>query len=68
MLDELTGEYEYVSILAEDNYARSYSVSKRGTFINEVGLLSKGVYGQGFDDGIYSEYSFDNINERKCRQ
>lgn len=66
LLDELTGEYEYVSILAEDNYARSYSVSKRGTFINEVGLLSKrGFTVRVFDDGIYSEYSFDNINERE---
>ena len=64
LLDSLLKQYEYVSILATDSKAMTYSVSKRGTIISEADFLSgRGFVAKVYDGKSYGEYSFNEITE-----
>ncbi len=66
LLTRLLSEYEYVSILAEDAVAKRYSVSKTGTFLGESpSLTARGVVVKVYDGKGYSEYAFNQVNEKE---
>lgn len=63
LLDELLKKYPYASILAQDNYAKDYSVSAQGTVIKENELLTgRGFVVRVFDEEI-AEFSFNDISK-----
>jgi len=64
LLERLLQQYPYVSILATDSKAKSYSVSRRNTSINENGMLTARGFVAKISDGTnYAEYSFNRISE-----
>lgn len=66
LLARLLTEYEYVSILAEDAAAKRYAVNKTGTSIAESPrMTSRGVVVKVYDGKGYSEYAFNQVNEKE---
>ncbi len=64
LMEQLSKQYPYVSILATDSKAKSYSVSRRNTAISEDGLLTaRGFVAKISDGKHYAEYSFNRISD-----
>lgn len=64
LLARLSGQYPYVSILAEDSRAKLYEVSRKNTTVSEDGILSnRGCVVRVSDGKHYTEYSFNQISE-----
>ena len=64
LLERWLKQYPYVSILATDSTAKSYSVSRCNTMISENGMLSERGFAVKISDGKhYAEYSFNRIAE-----
>ncbi len=69
LLARLSGQYPYVSILAEDSRAKMYEVSRKNTAVNEDGILSNRGYVVKVSDGKhYTEYSFNRISEENLEE
>lgn len=64
--DRLLEKYPYVSILAQDSLAKSYSVNKTSVSTSMSALLSgRGFVVKVYDGEGYSEFSFNDISEEK---
>ena len=64
LIERLSEQYPYVSLLATDSKAKSYMVSRRNTAISENGVLAaRGFVAKISDGKHYAEYSFSRISE-----
>lgn len=64
LIDQLTKEYPFASILASDGESKAYSVSGQGISVSESTLLARRGFAVRIHDGeSYSEYSFNEITE-----
>ncbi len=69
LLEMLSGQYAYVSILATDSKAKNYMVSRRNTAISEDGLLTaRGFVAKVSDGTHYAEYSFNRLSEDQLEE
>lgn len=65
-LGKLLEEYEYASILAEDSYAKKYSVHKSGVTLAEDDLLgNRGTVVKVYHNGSYSEYALNQLDDEE---
>lgn len=65
LLQLLSAEYEYVSILGTDVKGTSYQVSKTTVDINDYWLTERGFVIRIYNGRYYSEYSFNELSEDK---
>ncbi|NLM05371.1 MAG: TldD/PmbA family protein [Tissierellia bacterium] len=63
IVEELSKEFSYVSILGSDTRGRAYQVSKTTTDIRDSGQVERGFVLRLYNGYGYSEYSFDKIDE-----
>jgi TldD protein len=67
LIDMLSKEYQYVSVLGTDTRGKIYRVSKTGTEINDIMLAERGFVVRVHNGVNYSEYSFNEIDENKLQ-
>lgn len=65
LIDQLSADYEYVSILGTDTKVKNFVVSNKGTEINESMFAERGFVLRIHNGVNYSEYSFNEISESK---
>ena len=64
LVSRLLEDFEYVSLLAQDSYSKSFSVSRGGTNIQDNGMFTAvGFVVKIYDQGCYAEYSGNSISE-----
>lgn len=63
MIQELSKEYDYVSILCTDTENKSYDVSEKSTTISNSMWEERGFVLRVYSDSHYVEYSFNELNE-----
>ncbi len=59
----LESKFEYVSILATDCEGKELMVSEKSVAINDNYFQERGFVVRVFNDGLFSEYSFDRIDD-----
>lgn len=66
LIEILNSEFEYVSVLCSDVNGMAYAVSQKQTTVNDYGFNERGFVVRVYENGGYSEYSFnecDNVEE-----
>ncbi|SHI67895.1 TldD protein [Parasporobacterium paucivorans DSM 15970] len=63
LVEELSKDYGYVSVLGTDTKGRSYRVSRTGTIIKDYDFGERGFVVRIHNGINYSEYSFNEIKE-----
>lgn len=63
LIELLSVDYQYVSVLGTDVKGKSYLVSKTGTEVNDVMIAERGFVLRIHNGVNYSEYSFNEIKE-----
>ncbi len=63
LIDLLSREYKYVSVLGTDTGGKVYRVSKTGTEVTDIMLAERGFVVRVHNGVNYSEYSFNEIDE-----
>ncbi len=67
LISELSGHYDYVSILSTDSVGFHVVVSQRNKTINGDTLMAeRGNVVRVYKDGLYSEYSFNQFDPDKA--
>ncbi len=62
IVSELSNNFNYVSVLGVDTLGKTYSVSKRGSSINDSMWSERGFVVRVFNGIGYSEFSFNELN------
>jgi TldD protein len=65
LINLLSKNYKYVSVLGTDTKAKSFRVSKTGIEVNDSAFVERGFVIRIHNGVNYSEYSFNEINEEK---
>ena len=65
LVDKLLEKYEYVSLLASDCQGQVVTVTHQNISVKDSEWNERGFVVRVFNDGIYSEYSFDEITTIK---
>lgn len=66
LVTELDKTFEYSSVLASDNRAYRYSVSRQGVNAGSDAMFSeRGFVARVYTEGAYAEYSFNSISEEE---
>ncbi len=65
LIELLSTQYQYVSVLGTDTRGKVYRVAKTGTEVNDVMLAERGFVVRVHNGVNYSEYSFNEIDESK---
>ncbi len=65
LIDLLSEDYKYVSVLGTDTKGKVYRVSKTGTEVYDAMLAERGFVVRLHNGVNYSEYSFNEIDEDK---
>ncbi len=65
VIELLSADYEYVSILGTDTKVKNFMVSSKGTEINDSMFAERGFVLRIHNGVNYSEYSFNEISESK---
>jgi TldD protein len=65
VIELLSKDYEYVSILGTDTKVKNFVVSNKGTEINDSMFAERGFVLRVHNGVNYSEYSFNEISESK---
>jgi TldD protein len=65
LIDLLSKDYKYVSVLGTDTRGKVYRVGKTGTEVNDVMLAERGFVVRIHNGVNYSEYSFNEIDENR---
>jgi TldD protein len=67
LIEELTKDFSYVSVLGTDTYGKSYYVQRTGSGINDSSWNERGFVIRVHNGINYSEYSFNELYEdRLC--
>lgn len=64
LVSKLNEQYPFVSVLATDVKGKSYSVDRRSISIRPSSITECGFVCRVYKDGIYSEYSFNELEEK----
>ena len=65
LVEKLTDKFEYVSLLATDCQGQQVTVSEKSINVKDSSWNERGFVVRVFNDGVYSEYSFDKITTIK---
>ena len=65
LVEKLLEKFEYVSLLATDCQGQQVTVSEKSINVKDSSWNERGFVVRVFNDGIYSEYSFDKITTIK---
>ena len=65
LVEKLLEKFEYVSLLASDCQGQKVTVSDKSISVKDSEWNERGFVVRVFNDGIYSEYSFDKITTIK---
>ena len=65
LVEKLLEKFEYVSLLASDCQGQKVTVSDKNISVKDSEWNERGFVVRVFNDGIYSEYSFDKITTIK---
>jgi len=65
LIDLLSADYKYVSVLGTDTRGKVYRISKTGTEVYDAMLAERGFVVRLHNGVNYSEYSFNEIDEDK---
>jgi len=63
LIDLLSADFKYVSVLGTDTLGKSYMVSKTGTEVEDFMFAERGFVVRVHNGVNYSEYSFNEISE-----
>jgi len=63
LIDILSNDFKYASVLAVDSKGTSYGVGRTGCQIGDSMLTERGYVVRVFNGVNYSEYSFNDLNE-----
>ena len=63
IINRLKQHYEYVSILASDCEGKAVKVTNKDVSVRDSSWQERGFVIRVFKDGLFSEYSFDNIRD-----
>ena len=64
LIEKLSDKYEFVSVLGTDVKGKVYSVDKSSVVINSSSITECGFVLRVFYQGVYSEYSFSELEEK----
>ncbi len=68
LINELSREFDYVSVLGTDVSGKSYTVRTTGASISDSSWTERGFVVRIYNRGIYSEYSFNELFEDNFQQ
>lgn len=68
LIEELSKEFEYVSILGSDSKGKSYSVRKTAVSVGDSFSTERGFVLRVYNGLGYSEYSFDVIDAENIKK
>lgn len=68
LVDDITKEFKYVSILGTDSNGTSYTVMRTGASISDSMWCERGFVVRVYNGINYSEFSFNNIDETSYTQ
>ena len=68
LIEELSKEFEYVSILGTDSKGKSYSVRKTAVSVGDSFSTERGFVLRVYNGLGYSEYSFDVIDGENIKK
>lgn len=63
IVDDLSKEFNYVSILGNDTLGTRYNVSRQSSGVNDTDWVQRGFVARVFNGVNYSEYSFNQIDD-----
>lgn len=63
VVEKLKNQYEYASLLASDCQGKQINVSNKNISVKDSAWQERGFVIRVFNDGLYSEYSFDKIDD-----
>jgi TldD protein len=63
IINRLKQHYEYVSVLANDCEGKAIKVTNKDISVRDSSWQERGFVIRVFKDGLFSEYSFDNIRD-----
>ena len=61
LVEKLTDKFEYVSLFATDCQGQKVTVSEKSINVKDSSWNERGFVVRVFNNGVYSEYSFDKI-------
>ena len=64
LIEELMKDYSFASVLATDVSGKNYAIDKNSTYVLPSSINECGFVVRVFKDGLYSEYSFNEIDEK----
>jgi len=62
IVEELSKEFKYVSVLGNDTSGTRYNVSRQSSGVNDTNWVQRGFVARVFNGVNYSEYSFNQIS------
>lgn len=65
LVESLSNEFEYVSILGSDSTGMNYQVRQTGASIGESSWAERGFVARVYNGKGYSEYSFNELDDMK---
>lgn len=68
LVDKISEEFKYVSVLGTDTHGTSYSVMRTGASIKDAMWCERGFVVRVYNGINYSEFSFNNIDEKSYIQ
>ena len=63
IVNDLSKEFDYISILGSDTLGTNYSVSRSGSGVNDTMWVERGFVARVYNGVNYSEYSFNQIDD-----
>lgn len=64
----LSEDYDYVSVLSSDTENKSYDVSEKSTSISNSMWEERGFVVRVYNKNLYTEYSFNNLKDENLNQ
>lgn len=68
LIAKLSEEFEYVSVLGTDVFGKNYTVRTTGVSVSDSMWTERGFVVRIYNEGIYSEYSFNEFSEENFQQ
>ncbi|MGM0641434.1 MAG: TldD/PmbA family protein [Thermotogota bacterium] len=68
LVQKLSTDYDYVSVLCSDTENKSYDVSEKSTNISNSMWEERGFVVRVYNNNLYTEYSFNTLKEEDLEQ
>ena len=64
LIEELMKDYSFASVLVTDVSGKNYAIDRKSTYVLPSPINECGFVVRVYKDGLYSEYSFNEIDDK----